>query len=55
MNFNNFILGAFIYVLNSDFISECHLNTKILHSYKGRNNIGCRMCVVLNPLMMVFA
>jgi hypothetical protein len=30
-------------------ISECHLHTKILHNYKGRNDIGCRMYVALNP------
>jgi hypothetical protein len=52
--FKDFILSDFIYVLDSDFISEYNSHTKILHNYNGRNNIGCGMNVVLNPLMMVF-
>jgi hypothetical protein len=44
---------SFIYVLNSDFISDCNLHTKILHKYNARINIGCGVNVVLNPLKMV--
>jgi hypothetical protein len=58
-NFNEFsivcLVRLYTFFKNSDFIGEWQLNTKILHNNKDRNAIGCRMYVVLNPLMMVFA
>jgi hypothetical protein len=39
----------FLYVLYSDFVSECNLHIKILHKCNGRSNIGFGMTVVFVP------
>jgi hypothetical protein len=47
--FLGILYSVFIYVLYSDFVSDCNLQTKILHKYNSRSNIGCGINVVFVP------